>query len=73
MTCYQRHLGALFDALGLSYDSANRARVDRALRQVLGISDAEHCPQVWAAIKSLPPGDREALTARVAEALQSSA
>ena len=33
MTCYQRHLGSLFDELGLEYDKDNRARVDGALRR----------------------------------------
>lgn len=69
MTCYQRHLGSLFEALGLPYDSANRARVDVAIRQILGLTAEDHCPQVWAAIKALPVDEREALAARVATVL----
>ncbi|HET6352628.1 MAG TPA: hypothetical protein VFG89_10945 [Coriobacteriia bacterium] len=69
MTCYQRHLGSLFEALGLDYDKANRRKVDDAIRAVLKVPDGAHCPEVWAAIKSLTPEESEALPARIAEVL----
>jgi hypothetical protein len=69
MTCYQRHLGLLFESLGLSYDKDDRARVDLAIRTVLGLGDAVHCPEVWASIKALSPEERDELPARVAERL----
>jgi hypothetical protein len=69
MTCYQRHLGPLFEALGLAYDRENRARVDRAIRGLLGLGDEARCPEVWATIKALSPEEREDLPARVAELL----
>ena len=69
MTCYQRHLGWLFDELALPYEATQRRRVDDALRVVLGIADEDHCPQVWAAIKALDEGQRAALAGRVAVVL----
>lgn len=39
LTCYQRHLGPLFDSLGLAYDKHNRARVDTAVRVLLGLGE----------------------------------
>lgn len=69
MTCYQRQLGPLFDSLGLVYDKDNRARVDAAIRELLGLGEAAHCPEVWASIKALSPDDRAALPARVADLL----
>src|SRR5512143_649546 len=54
MTCYQRHLRWLFEALELPYDSPSRDRVDAALRAVLGVPTGAHCPEVWAAVKSVP-------------------
>jgi len=69
MTCYQRHLGSLFETLGLAYEKPERARVDAAIRQVLGFGPDAHCPQIWAAIKALPPEDREKLPAHVSEHL----
>lgn len=69
MTCYQRHLRWLFDALDLEYDKANRTRVDTAIREVLGLAQGVHCPEVWSSIKALQPEDRDSLPARVAEVL----
>ena len=66
MTCYQRHLGSLFDELGLEYDKDNRARVDRALRELLELGEEAHCPEVWASLKALSPDERAALPARLA-------
>lgn len=69
MTCYQRHLKSMFDVLGLEYDQANRKRVDVAIRQVLGLSDDVHCPEIRLALKALSEAEREALPARVSELL----
>jgi hypothetical protein len=69
MTCYQRHLGPLFDTLGLAYEKPERARVDAAIRRVLGFGPDAHCPEIWAAIKALSPDEREQLPVRVTEHL----
>jgi hypothetical protein len=69
MTCYQRHLHWLFDALELDYDKHNRRHVDEAIRSVLGIGDEAHCPEVWAAIKGLDDDARLALIPEVQERL----
>lgn len=69
MTCYQRHLAWLFEEAGLPYDQATRRRVDRALREILAIGPQAHCPEVWSALKALPPGRRATLPAEVREVL----
>ena len=69
MTCYQRHLGSLFESLGLEYDKPNRTWVDAAIREVLGVAEGAHCPEVWSAIKALSPAERDDLPARVVDAL----
>ena len=69
MTCYQRHLGSLFESLGLEYDKANRRRVDSAIREALKVAEDAHCPEVWSAIKALSPVELGDLPARVADAL----
>lgn len=66
MTCYQRHLGWLFEALDLPYETANRKNVDAALKDVLGLAPESHCPEVWAAIKALPEGELEGLVPDIA-------
>lgn len=63
MTCYMRHLGDVFEALGLENDKPVRDRVDRAIRDALGVPEGAHCPEVWAAVKAVPRGE---LTAAIA-------
>ena len=70
MTCYQRQLHPLFDTLGLEYDQTNRRRVDAAIREMLGLSEQAHCPEVWAAIMALPADSLVALPSRVGELLR---
>ena len=69
MSCYLRHLRDVFEALGLDYDRSNRARVDDAVRAVLGVGHDASCPQVWAAVKALPDAGRRELADRVSERL----
>ena len=65
MTCYQRHLGWLFDALEIPYDAQHRKQVDAALKDYLGLAPETHCPEVWSAIKALPEDQRQGLVAEV--------
>lgn len=69
MTCYQRHLGWLFEALELEYDKDNRRRVDVALHDVLGLDPDAHCPEVWAAFKALTEEEQLAIVPAVREVL----
>ena len=69
MTCYMRHMDWLFEALELENDTANRRRVDDALRAVLEMPDGAHCPEIWSAIKALSADERAALAPRVRGAL----
>lgn len=66
MTCYMRHLRDVFCELGLEYDRPNRELVDGAIRAWLELPGEAGCPQVWAAVKSVP---RAELSAALAEAL----
>ncbi|HSK48312.1 MAG TPA: hypothetical protein VLA05_09965 [Coriobacteriia bacterium] len=69
MTCYMRHMDWLFDELGIPSEKKSRKAVDQALRQVLDMPEDAHCPEIWAAIKALPPIERDALVPEVAERL----
>jgi len=69
VTCYMRHMGWLFDALALDNDRDNRRRVDAAIRTALKIGPDAHCPEVWAAIKSMPEADRVSIVGDVRRAL----
>jgi len=52
MTCYQRHLGWLFDAVGLPYERQHRREVHEAVVRMLGIPADTQCPKVWAELKA---------------------
>lgn len=54
MTCYMHNLKDLFGMLGLEYDKPNRDRLDAAIREALDVPESAHCPEVWAAVKSMP-------------------
>ncbi len=69
MSCYLRHMRPLFEALGLEYDKANRARVDAAIREIVGAKGDARCPEVWSAIKALSPEQSADLPGLVAERL----
>ena len=69
MTCYMRHMGWLFDELGIESDRLNRRRVDTALRAILGSADDDHCPEVWAAYKALSDDQRATLVPQVRKTL----
>jgi hypothetical protein len=69
MTCYQRHLDWLFEALDLPYDRDGRRRLDTALREILALGPDAHCPEVWAAFKAVSEAEMASLVPRLREAL----
>jgi hypothetical protein len=50
MSCYTRHLASVFAEANLDNTQANRAAVDRILRDLLGMRDA-NCAEVWRELK----------------------
>ena len=70
MTCYQRHIGWMFEALDLPFEKRERRLLDEALREVLGVPEGAHCPEVWAAIKALDEDERAMLSGQVSEVLK---
>jgi hypothetical protein len=56
-----RQMHWLFDALDLPYDKEHRKMLDLAIRDELKTPADFHCPEVWAAIKSLSDDERMSL------------
>jgi len=52
MTCYQRHLGWLFEAVDVPYEKEPRRELHRAVVELLGLPEDAHCPEVWSALKA---------------------
>ena len=61
MTCYMKHLGWLFRVLELDNDPGNRHLLDRAIKEVLGLSSDAPCDQVDAHLGALSGEERFAM------------
>jgi hypothetical protein len=66
-----RHMDWLFEALDMPKDRNTTKHVDRALREIVGVGEDGHCPEVWAGIKAMTDAERADLPERVREALGS--
>ncbi|HUT27482.1 MAG TPA: hypothetical protein VMW85_05500 [Methanomassiliicoccales archaeon] len=66
MTCYFRHLDAVFKRAGLTIDVDNRKRVDLIIHDMVGI-EYKNCTETWKALKVLLE-DEEGFTQRLREA-----
>lgn len=67
MSCYLRHLGGVMQKAGVTPTTKEeRRRVDRAVREIVGITDAK-CPEVWKEVKKQlqEPAGEEKLAARL--------
>jgi len=58
MTCYMRHMSWLFRVLEIENDAGNRHRVDRAIKNALGLPSDAPCPDVNAYLKALSGEER---------------
>ena len=50
MSCYFRHLQAIFTEAGIEVTSANRKQIDQAIHQIVDVSYKD-CPATWKKIK----------------------
>ncbi|MDO8847345.1 MAG: hypothetical protein Q7W51_03015 [Coriobacteriia bacterium] len=58
MTCYLRHMGWMFRVLDLENDAGNRHRLDRAIKQTLGLASDAPCEEVQAYLEALSGEER---------------
>ncbi len=58
MTCYMKHLGWLFRVLELDNDAGNRHRLDRAIKDALGLAPDAPCDDVEAYLTALSGEER---------------
>jgi predicted Fe-Mo cluster-binding NifX family protein len=50
MSCYFRHLQAIFSEAGIEVTSANRKQIDEAVHRIVNVSYKD-CPATWKKIK----------------------
>lgn len=71
MTCYQRHVRWLFEALDVPYEKEERRAVDVALKEALGLPADTPCNTLWLEhLKPLEEAERTALIPRVGELIR---
>lgn len=58
MTCYMKHMGWLFRVLDVENDAGNRHRLDRAIKDALGLAADAPCEEVDAYLKALSGEER---------------
>jgi hypothetical protein len=70
MTCYFRHLNAVFDKAGVAVTKENRKDVDRVIHGIVGV-EYKNCSATWRAVKKRMAEDEEgfvnALKTKMAE------
>ncbi len=58
MSCYFRHLKAIFKKIGITITKENRHDIDRAIHSIVGIK-YKNCPATWKEVKKRIAEDAE--------------
>jgi len=58
MSCYFRHLKAIFEKIGITITKENRQDIDRAIHSIVGIK-YKNCPATWKEVKKRIAEDAE--------------
>ncbi|HDQ07069.1 MAG TPA: hypothetical protein ENN36_10175 [Candidatus Bathyarchaeota archaeon] len=58
MTCYFRHLKAIFEKVGITVTKENRQGIDRVIHRIVGV-EYKNCPATWKEVKKKIAEDEE--------------
>ncbi len=58
MTCYFKHLNAVFDKVGVIVTKENKKDIDRIIHNIVGI-DYKNCSATWKEVKKRIAEDKE--------------
>jgi hypothetical protein len=66
MTCYFRHLRAVFEEAGIQVKKENRKKIDEAIHDIMGV-DYKNCSETWKQVKDIMKDDesREAFVLKL--------
>jgi hypothetical protein len=66
MTCYFRHLRAVFEEAGIQVTKENRKKIDEAIHDIMGV-DYKNCSETWKQVKDIMKDDesREAFVLKL--------
>ena len=58
MTCYFRHLQAIFEEAGITVTKENRKKIDEAIHNIVGV-EYKNCPETWKQVKTIMSKDED--------------
>jgi hypothetical protein len=51
VTCYFRHLNAVFEKAGINVTKDNKHEIDKIIHRIVGV-EYKNCPATWKAVKT---------------------
>jgi hypothetical protein len=67
MTCYLRHLGAVFEKAGITVTPENKKQLDQIVHGVVG-TKYKDCPATWRQVKKYLAEDEAGFVSKLKEA-----
>ena len=68
MTCYFRHLKAVFEKAGVDVTEANKRELDRVIRGIVGV-EYKDCSATWKEVKKRLAEDEDGFITALKQAL----
>ena len=68
MTCYFRHLKAVFEKAGVEVTKANKREIDRIIHGIVGV-EYKNCSTTWKEVKKKLAEDEKAFITTLNEAV----
>ena len=69
MTCYFRHLEAVFEKAGIKVTKDNKREIDKAIHGIVGV-EYKNCPATWKEVKKRIADDEKLFISALKEALK---
>jgi hypothetical protein len=64
VTCYFRHLQAVFKRAGIEVTKENRQEIDRVVHGIVGVN-YKNCPDTWKEVKRRLASDEEGFVSKL--------
>jgi len=69
MTCYFRHLEAVFEKAGINVTKDNKREIDKVFHSIVGI-EYKNCSAIWKEVKKRLGEDEKSFISTLREALK---
>jgi hypothetical protein len=69
MTCYFRHLEAVFEKAGINVTKDNKREIDKVIHSIVGI-EYKNCSATWKEVKKRLDEDEKSFISTLKEALK---